>query len=259
MASEKQIEANRRNAQKSTGPTSDAGKNKCRLNAKRDGFTGQVTTLSDEDRPIFENFKTDLTRDLAPKTVMELSLASAIAWDTWRLNHIRAVEMNIFALGANDNCLKTDSDDPSRDPQLRTAMSAAVTFARESKTLSLMSIYEQRMNRSLHKNLATLRQLQAERKANEKQDREEEILLARANDINGLPYQAPTQPSQNGSVFSNNEIYAAANRLTTLQAARTTLYQSEFKVQFAGASSSGASRPSPEPESAGSWPKSDAA
>jgi len=25
----------------------------------RDGFTGQITTLSDEDRPIFEKFKSD--------------------------------------------------------------------------------------------------------------------------------------------------------------------------------------------------------
>ena len=55
MASQKQIDANRLNAQKSTGPTSEEGKNKSRLNAKRDGLTGQVITLSEDDLPSSKN------------------------------------------------------------------------------------------------------------------------------------------------------------------------------------------------------------
>ena len=172
---------------------------------------------------------------------MELSLANSIAWDTWRLNHLRAVEMNMYALGADDPTCETDGN----DPELHTAISAALTFSNESKKFALMSLYEQRMNRSLHKNLATLRDLQAERKATQKQDLEDEITLARANDLNGQPYQAPSQPTENGSVFSNSEIFRAANRLTTLTAARTTLNQSKPRVQFASASSS--------------WPQTDAA
>ena len=53
MTSEKQIEANRINALSSTGPKSPESKAKTRLNALRDGITGQVTTLSEEDRPVF--------------------------------------------------------------------------------------------------------------------------------------------------------------------------------------------------------------
>src|SRR5271154_6233992 len=99
MTSQKQIDANRLNAQRSTGPKSPEAKAKTRLNAMRDGITGQVITLSDEDRPIFESLKAKLIADLAPKTVMELKLANSIAWDTWRLDHLRAVEMNMYALG----------------------------------------------------------------------------------------------------------------------------------------------------------------
>src|ERR1700683_4362340 len=118
MTSEKQIEANRINALSSTGPKSPESKAKTRLNALRDGITGQVTTLSEEDRPIFENLKAELIADLAPKTVMELKLASSIAWDTWRLDHLRAVEMNMYALGAQaaENFAGCD------DPQLDTAL-----------------------------------------------------------------------------------------------------------------------------------------
>src|SRR5580704_2620639 len=139
MATQKQIEANRRNAQKSTGPKSEETKAKTRLNAMRDGFTGQVITLSEEDRPIFENFKSDFIKDLAPKTVMELSLASNIAWDTWRLNHLRAVEMNIYAMGASDTSIEIEAD----SPEIRTAASGAITFVDEAKRFALMSMYEQ--------------------------------------------------------------------------------------------------------------------
>ena len=159
--SQKQIDANRRNAQKSTGARTDEGKAKTRLNALRDGLTGQVITLSDEERPIFEKLKAELIADLAPKTVMELKLAGSIAWDTWRLDHLRAIEMNVYALGTETNDTVIDCD----DVQIQTAMSAAVTFKQESHDFALRSIYEQRMNRSLHKNLATLLKLQAERKA----------------------------------------------------------------------------------------------
>jgi len=91
MASEKQIAANRLNAQKSTGPITEEGKKKSRLNAKRDGLTGQVITLSEHDLPIFEKFKASFIADLQPKTLMETSLADSLAWDTWR-------ELNRFAV-----------------------------------------------------------------------------------------------------------------------------------------------------------------
>jgi len=248
MATEKQIAANRANAQKSTGPRTEEGKSKTRMNALRDGFTGQVITLSAEDLPIFEKFKSDLIEDLAPKTTMELSLANAIAWDTWRLNHLRAVEMNMYAIGSNDQDTVIDAD----DVRIHTAMSAAMTFAKESNKFALMSVYEQRMNRSLHKNLTTLRDLQAERKRHYKQDRAEEVLLARYSDIKGLPYQAPATPTLNGSVFSNPEIFAATNRLTTLQVAKNELWKHPVKVQYAGAASSA-------PSTVVNWRQPDAA
>jgi len=252
MASQKQIEANRRNAQHSTGPKSPETKAKTRLNSMRDGFTGQVTTLSDEDRPIFEKFKSDLINGLAPKTVMELSLASSIAWDNWRLNHLRAVEMNMYALGADDDTVEIDCN----APELHTAIADAVTYGKEAKKFALMSIYEQRLNRSVHKNLATLRDLQAERRANHQRDLDEEIVLARANDINGLPYEAPVAPSQNGSVFSNHEVFHAAHRVTALKMAGIKLYGTPTRVQFAGASSAAPAGTQPNLRT---WPEPDAA
>ena len=50
MISEKQLEANRRNAQRSTGPQSVEGKAKSSRNNLRHGLTGQISLLPTEDR-----------------------------------------------------------------------------------------------------------------------------------------------------------------------------------------------------------------
>jgi len=230
MATQKQIDANRINALRSPGPSSPEAKAKTRMNAMRDGITGQVVTLSDEDRPIFEKLKAELVEDLAPKTVMELHLASSIAWDTWRLDHLRAIEMNLYALGTED----PDCDIECDSPQLQTAMSDALTFVKQSKKMGLMSIYEQRLNRSIHKNIDKLAELQAQRKRTYEQDLKEEMDIAEANEVNGLPYQAPTRRSRNGIVFSTSEILAAANRKSIVSVARGT-FGGLKHIFFAGA------------------------
>ena len=219
MPTPKQIAANRANALKSTGPRTPEGKAKTRLSAKRDGITGQVVTLSEEDLPYFENFKDRLIADLRPENMMEVQLAHAIAWDTWRLNHLRATEMNLFALGTAD---ATNIDCGDR-PEVQAAMSHTVTQGKELHRLALMSLYEQRLNRAIHKNLQALRSLQAERIASYKSDLAEEARIASYHAVNDLPYKAPATRTINGSVFSNHEILNAAERMTKLGLAKPAI------------------------------------
>ena len=56
MISEKQLEANRRNAQRSTGPRTEEGKKIAALNARRHNLTGQVTAMTDEERVVHDAF-----------------------------------------------------------------------------------------------------------------------------------------------------------------------------------------------------------
>jgi len=221
MISEKQLAANRENAKKSTGATSTTGKAASRLNALRDGITGQVTTLSDEDRPIFENLKAQHVADLAPQNFSELKLAHAIAWDTWRLDRLRATEMNILARGAEqaiEDAGAAAAENETVDPTLQTALAEAEVFEAQSARLELMSLYEQRLTRNLHRNRQALRELQAETRRNRAHDKCEEVLLARFKDLNDLPYQAPATPSPNGFVFSSDEITSEAARQRNLEA-----------------------------------------
>jgi hypothetical protein len=216
MASQNQIDANRANAQKSTGPKSLTGKATSRRNALRDGLTGQITTLSDEDRPIFEKLKAEMHADFNPQSAIERSLADAIAWDTWRLNHLRAIETNVYTLGQEEQA-EEQADEEGGFSDFDTALADARTFRAESPRFDLMSLYEQRMTRNLHRNLAALRDLQAERKRNYERDKAEEVKLARMNEINRVPIHASTWPSKNGFIFSNEEIAAAAVRQRHLE------------------------------------------
>jgi len=219
MASQKQIDANRRNAQLSTGPRSAAGKARSRLNALRDGLTGQIATLSGKDRAVFEKHKAEMIAGFDPQTPIERELAHAIAWDTWRLNHLRAIEMNVYALGVEENFEAGEEYDDTDPDDFDAALSDARTFRAEAKRLELMSLYEQRMNRGIHRNLATLRDLQAERKRNYERDKQEEVRIARLHEFNEMPIRPSARPSRNGFVFSSAEIARAAVRQRYLETA----------------------------------------
>src|SRR6266853_3209335 len=99
MTSAKQLQANRNNAQKSTGPKTQEGRSRSRMNALRHGLTGQVTTMTDEDRAAHDQFSRALIHSLAPEGAMETQLAQRIATDSWRLNRSSAIEDNLFAHG----------------------------------------------------------------------------------------------------------------------------------------------------------------
>ncbi len=211
--SQKQIDANRLNAKKSTGPNTEGGKNISRRNAIRDHLTGQVTTLADADRTIFDQLRTEIVADFNPQTTMERKLAEAIAWDTWRLDRLRAVENNLFALGEEENCAEEAAPPDDYD----TALTDARTFRAESARFDVMSLYEQRMTRNIHKNLAALRDIQSERKRQYQSDLAEEVRLARLNELNRVPIQASTLPSKNGFIFSDNQVAVTAVRQRHLE------------------------------------------
>jgi len=162
MLSLKQLAANRANAKKSTGPKTEEGKKRSSLNALRHGLTGQVSLMTDEDRAAHDAFSKGIIDDLKPVGAMELQLAQRIATDSWRINRLAAFEDNIY-------CMWHDTNLPneSNHPQIDTAFSQTQTFLQKSDELNRLSLYEQRLNRSIQKNMAMLKQLQKERKAEE--------------------------------------------------------------------------------------------
>ena len=209
MISDKQLEANRRNALSSTGPKTIEGKSNSSRNNLRHGLTGQINILPTEDREAHDAFCNELSDSLKPQTPMERQLAHSVAEDSWRLNRARAIENNMFALGHE-----------GERREIHLALADARTFQNQASQFQLLTIYEQRINRNLQRNLKQLHELQAQRKAQREQAFEEAQLLAQLNLITGIPNDPAAGCEQNGFVFSNAEINRAIDRNNRLREAR---------------------------------------
>lgn len=96
--SQRRIDANRRNAQKSTGPTSPAGKAKVSMNALKHGLSAQAhaARLSDEDAAAYDTLEHALLLDMAPRCTQELLLVQRITSAYWRLQRLHRMEAEIL-------------------------------------------------------------------------------------------------------------------------------------------------------------------
>src|SRR3712207_5830884 len=92
MASQKQIDANRRNAQKSTGPVTEAGKAVAKFNALRHGMTAESAVLPYEDTLAYAMLREALVGHYAPANIAEELLVDVVANSYWRLLRARRVE-----------------------------------------------------------------------------------------------------------------------------------------------------------------------
>jgi hypothetical protein len=218
MVSERRIEANRRNAQRSTGPRTPQGRARSSINALRHGITGQVSIMTTEDRAAHDKFVQELIDRLRPEDPLELQFASLVAEDFWRLQRIRSVENDILALGNFSEAADIDVD----HPEIHTSLTRAQTFLDRSKDFERLTLYEQRINRAIEKNRRQLDELQAERKRLREEALEQACLLhqAPATDEQAQNEQ-PAEVSNNGFVFSSEEIKRAIHRRSRLIQGRT--------------------------------------
>ena len=160
-ATAKQIAANRRNSQLSTGPRTGEGKAVSCLNSTTHGLTGQALLMPAADDDIYAAYYADMLVDLAPSGAIEFDLARRIVCDSWRLNRAGALDINLL-----NNCRREDRDPGNYEfPHEDQALAEARAFRADAKTFNLLSLYEQRLQRSFQKNLALLKALQKERKA----------------------------------------------------------------------------------------------
>ena len=160
--SESRLEANRANAQLSTGPATPEGKQRSAMNAWRHGLTGQVALMPGEDRDEFNRFCKSIVEDYHPEGPIENQLAHSIAEDFWRLNRGRAWETNTLAYGHFNGMVdRVDAD----IPQVGDAMTQVLVFEKQAVNFARIALYEQRINRNIARNEASLKTRQAERRA----------------------------------------------------------------------------------------------
>jgi hypothetical protein len=100
MATERQVEANRRNALKSTGPKTPTGKGIASKNATRHGLLASDVVIKGEDPEAFTAMQEALVHELTPEGAIECQLVDRIAGALWRLRRLGRVEADIFEFEA---------------------------------------------------------------------------------------------------------------------------------------------------------------
>jgi hypothetical protein len=167
------FEANRQNAQSSTGPRTPEGRQKSALNAVRHGFTGQTMLLTAEETEAYQNFTDGILKDLAPLGVHETAIAHTIINNRWRVNQIAAMESAIYALGQRLHAEQFAGE----TPEMAASLSRLLTFEQKRPELDRLRRYESSLNRQINKEMALLAELQTARKTQAAQQEKDAIAL----------------------------------------------------------------------------------
>jgi hypothetical protein len=214
-----QAQANRTNAQQSTGPKTEEGKKRAALNAMRHGLTGHIIVLPSEDLAEYKRHTQRFFDEFKPQGALEEQLVQTVSDTAWRLNRVPAVEANILSLGINRHKRHIRTG----EPEIRVALAAAVTVRNQSQALANISIYEQRLSRQFHRALDELRKVQAERRATETKPAE----LAKKEALpleNGFVYS--TSPPATHALTSRDREGAGSNAVSTPESAHGQLSKS---------------------------------
>jgi hypothetical protein len=98
MTSLRQIDSNRRNAQKSTGPKTQSGKARASQNAVRHGLTAETVIEPLENPADYQAFEQAVTTAFDAETAVERELVLRLASLLWRLRRATSVETGLLQI-----------------------------------------------------------------------------------------------------------------------------------------------------------------
>ena len=177
MPSPAQIQANRQNAQKSTGPRTPAGKAAVAQNALKHGLLARHAVIVGEDPGEFETHRDQMLAELAPEGPLESTLAHRAVGLAWRLQRAERLQNEAFdALHAKETTgplarltqTLRQKDQPASaeaDRDLTLGRVVAKDFA-HARVLDRLLMYERRLEHSLYKTIAELQRLRLLRQLN---------------------------------------------------------------------------------------------
>jgi hypothetical protein len=182
MSSQAKIEANRRNAEKSTGPKTEEGKAVVAQNAVKHGLLGRQDVVSWEDQEQFEIHRGKVLGELAPVGVMETILAERVVSLTWRLQRAQRMQteaMNYLTADRTEDkslasllkaLAQKNKPTPRGDRQTQGQYAIGRSLCKDwanDLVLDRMLMYERRIESSLFRTSAELQRLQLMRRLEE--------------------------------------------------------------------------------------------
>ena len=168
MATKEQIQANRANARRSTGPSTPQGKAKSSQNALKHGLRAQITVLPDENIDDFDVLVSELEDEFQPATAIEWTLLRQLADAEWRMRRVPRIEAGVLAkeLHETREHYEENPDQLPEDPaeiEIFLIGAMAVSDAVTGDVLARLSRYESRLSHRYFKALAHLRNVQDRR------------------------------------------------------------------------------------------------
>jgi hypothetical protein len=194
--SDAQREANRANAQHSTGPRTDAGRAKVSVNAVRTALTGCIVLLPSDNAELYRAHIIEFADEFKPVGLLERHLVQSLADLHWRLNRIPGLEHAIYTKGR----VQFEDMYPNLPNAERIQLIELEISEVYEKQLRNLRLHESRLSRRREKQMVELRALQQERKTKESAEEKE---AAKEEPIHTQTAAAGASAAPNGFEFSN--------------------------------------------------------
>ena len=198
---------NRANSQYSTGPRTEAGKQRSSQNALRHGLTARTAVLASEDPATYEQHCRQFQNEYQPATQTETQLVQELADTSWRLKRIPILEAALLdrALRCSPAREQGDSlESPVPSPQSLVPQLAA------------LGLHGSRLSRQFQKTLDQLRDIQFERRQHQRRELRDAAAILELHKHKGIPWQ----PSDHGFVFSKEQVERCSERMMRQNEAR---------------------------------------
>ena len=155
MTTQAQLDANRQNAQKSTGPKTPDGKDKVAKNALKHGLLARRFFIGPEQQDAFNKFRSDVRNDLNPVGPVQSVLADRIADLAWRLTQCHDTHTCVLnamielKLKYPDYSCRPRTFETLREVEDYLLASTAIADFAGSAILDRLAVYEHRIERGL--------------------------------------------------------------------------------------------------------------
>jgi hypothetical protein len=167
MSSQAQIDANRLNAQKSTGPqcrfhsstSTPEGRAAVRLNGVTHGLTAETLVLKGESESDFKAVFEALEAEYQPATPTEETLVADLAMATWRRRRLYNMEVGYY------NQRLRELADYANQEKCNDSCRLGMIADSNNNTMALIGRQEARLERSYYRALHELQRLRKEREA----------------------------------------------------------------------------------------------
>jgi hypothetical protein len=196
--SPRRIEANRRNALKSTGPRTPEGKARSSRNATTHGIFCHDMVLPDEDPKEFESYRIPLLRGLEPRNGLEQELAEQVVSLGWKLRRLRRIENAIL-----EERMKPTDEAPDG---LSSIHVLAQMFMEEDPALERLAKHERRLQSTMNQLIGRLKQCQKMCEHGILHDHAAKLINFQDPERAGEHVRAKNEPNENG-IHPQAEVY----------------------------------------------------